>query len=200
MQVKPYLEVGEFVSTHGIAGELKLYPWSDEPGFFLQFTRVFLQAEGGKALEIEQVRVHKNVCLVKLAGITTVEQARAYIGKTVYIARADVALAKDRVFVQDLLGAKVVHADTGEDYGVIVGITHPGRHDVYEIEGPDGRRHLFPVVKEFLEKVSPEEGLVLVRPIAGMFEAEVEKPPKPEKMRRKKKENLGAQQTEGEDA
>lgn len=184
-QFKQYLEAGEFVSTHGVMGELKLYPWSDTPGFLLPFTRLFLNKNGGTPLEVTEMRVHKNVCLVKLAGVDKVEEARAYIGKTVYIARADVQLEEGRVFVQDLLGAQVQDADTAQNYGKVVDITHPGRHDVYEIEGEDGRRHLFPAVPEFLHKVLPEEGLILVRPIPGMFEPEP--PPKPKTTRRKNK-------------
>ena len=90
--MKPYLEAGEFVTTHGIAGELRLYPWSDTPAFLTHFKTLYLDADGQKPLEIEQLRPHKNICLVKLAGVSSIAEARPYIGKTVWVARADAPL------------------------------------------------------------------------------------------------------------
>lgn len=168
--MKQYLETGEFVSTHGIGGELKLYPWSDDPGFLVPFHNFYFLPSGGVPTKVEQVRVHKNTCIVKLAGVSSIEQARPFIGKTVYIARRDIALPAGRVFVQDLLGAAVKDAETGQEYGLITNITHPGRHDVYEITAAGGQVYLFPAVEAFLGEVNPEKGLVLVRPIAGMFD------------------------------
>ncbi|MFV0414668.1 MAG: ribosome maturation factor RimM [Oscillospiraceae bacterium] len=170
--MKQYLETGEFVSTHGIGGELKLYPWSDDPGFLVPFRNFYFSPNGGVPVKAEQVRVHKNTCIVKLAGVSSIEQARPFIGKTVYIARHDIALPAGRVFVQDLLGAAVKDAETGREYGRITNITHPGRHDVYEITAAGGQVYLFPAVEAFLAEVNPEEGFVLVRPIAGMFDEE----------------------------
>lgn len=174
--MKAYLEAGEFVSTHGIAGELKLYPWCDAPSFLCGFTRLYLDEQGKTQLRVTSIRTHKNVCLVKAEGVGSVEEARQYIGKVAYIARADAPLEEGQVFVQDLLGAMVEDADSGRCYGHIKGITHPGRHDVYEIANDAGEIFWFPAVREFLVKVSPEEGKVLVRPIPGMFEEEGRQP------------------------
>lgn len=166
---KAYLEAGEFVTTHGIGGELRLYPWSDSPAFLAGFERLYSSPTGGKPLEVAQIRPHKNICIVKLAGVDTIVDARPYIGKTVWIARADADLPEGRFFVQDLLGARVQDADTGEVYGNIATITHPGRHDVYEIQRPGGGMSLFPAVEPFLVKVNTESGEVWIRPIEGMF-------------------------------
>lgn len=179
--MKQFLEAGEFVTTHGVTGELKLYPWSDAPDFLLPFHTLYLDKNGAQPLKVEQMRIHKNLCLVKLAGVASIEQARPYIGKTVYIARQDARLPPDKVFVQDLLGARVQDAATGQDYGEITAVTHPGRHDVYEITAADGEKYLFPAVEAFLDKVDVEAGVVRVKPIAGMFEKE----PPPKTARRK---------------
>lgn len=167
--MKPYLEAGEFTTTHGIAGELRLYPWCDEPAFLCGFSTFYLDEAGRRPLAALSVRPHKNICIVKLRGVDSVEAARPFIGKTVYIARADAHLPAGTHFVQDLLGASVRDADTGELYGTIETITHPGRHDVYEIEQPGGEISLFPAVEPFLVQTDTENGLVLVRPIPGMF-------------------------------
>lgn len=170
--MKPYLEAGEFVTTHGIAGELRLYPWCDGPDFLTQFGTLYLDAEGKKALGAVQIRPHKNLCLVKVDGVDSIEAARPYIGRTVWIARADAPLAPGQHFVQDLLGAQVVDDATGEVYGTIRNITHPGRHDVYEIARPKGGTSWFPAAAPFVAAIDTEAGVVRVKPIEGMFEAE----------------------------
>lgn len=184
--IKPYLEAGEFTTTHGITGELRLYPWCDGPEFLSTFTTLYLDDRGRKPLYAEQIRPHKNICIVRLKNVSTVEEAHPYIGKTVYIAREDACLPKGRYFVQDLLGAHLRDADTGEEYGEITAITRPGRHDVYEVTRPNGTTALFPACEPFLVAVHPEEGLVQVRPIPGMLEEEA--PKKPEKPSRRRRE------------
>lgn len=187
--MQKFLETGEFVTTHGILGELKLYPWSDGPQFLLGFSRLYLSADAGKVIEVEKVRVSKNVNIIKLKGINSIEDARAFIGKTVWIDRADVVLEPGQFFVQDLLGASVIDADTQKVYGKVANVLHPGNHDVYEILADDGETYLFPAVDEFIVERNVEEGTVLVRPIEGMFEKEEKKEKKTRRPRKTDREN-----------
>lgn len=180
---KGYLEAGEFVTTHGVTGELRLYPWGDGPAFLCGFNTLYLDEQGKSSIHIASIRPHKNICLVKLDGVDSIEQARPYIGRTVYISRADVQLPEGRFFVQDLLGARVVDAHTGEDYGKILSVSHPGRHDVYEIEHPDGKRSLFPAVEPYLVELDVEGGVVKIAPIEGMLDGSAPLPKSPDKKR-----------------
>ncbi len=167
---KQFLEAGEFVSTHGIAGELRIYPWADDTSFLSRFHTLYLDSEGQRALKVEQIRPHKNICIAKIEGISSVEQARALIGQVVYISREQAALPKGKHFIQDLLGLAVVDDATQKLYGHIRAITHPGRHDVYEIEREDGSIVLFPAAPVFVSRIDIEAGTVFVSPISGMFE------------------------------
>jgi 16S rRNA processing protein RimM len=83
-----------------------------------------------------------------------------------------VNLPEGRYFVQDIIGARVQDANTGEDYGSILSVSSPGRHEVYEIEHADGKRSLFPAVQPFLVKLDIENSLVLIAPIEGMLDGE----------------------------
>lgn len=168
--MKEYLEVGQFVATHGVEGELRLYPWSDEPDLLAQIRQVYLAPDGRAPIKILGARPHKRVCLVKLAGVSSVAQARGYIGQVVYARREDLPLPEGRFFIQDLLGAQVVDAETGQIYGSIQNITHPGRHDVYEVLDDAGKVWLFPAADPFLDEIDPVAGRISVRPIPGMFE------------------------------
>lgn len=170
--MKPYLEAGEFTTTHGIGGELRLYPYADDPGFLTGFSTLYLDDAGKRPLAVVQIRPHKSICVVKLAGVDSIDDARPYIGKTAYLARADAKLPEGRYFVQDLLGARVVDADSGEVYGTIHAITRPGRHDVYEVARPDGSSVLFPAVDSFIAGTDLAAGEIRVRPISGMFDGD----------------------------
>ena len=96
MVMKTYLEAGQFVTTHGVLGELKLYPWADGPEFIACLPRLYISPQGGAPLELERVRAHKGMCIVKLRGVDGMDAARAYIGKTAYFARADAKLPPGR--------------------------------------------------------------------------------------------------------
>lgn len=167
--LKPFLEIGEIVTTHGAMGEVKIYPWCDEPEVLCELPRLYL-ADGAQPRDILQARVHKNMCLVLLEGVEGMDAARRLVGRTVWAARADLQLEPGRYFVQDILGCEVRNADTGRVYGRVVKVDHPAANDVYTIEDAQGKQFLFPAVAEFLDILCPEEQYILVRPIPGMFE------------------------------
>ncbi len=168
--MKQYIETGEIVKIHGVAGEIKMYPWCDDPMFVADLKRLFFDENGQNEQNIETVREHKNMCLIKLSGIDTVESAREFIGKTVYFAREDVKLPKGRFFAQDVIGCSAIDENTRQNYGVIVNITHPAASDIYEIKNEKGETFLFPAVSEFLGEINIDAKTVLIRPISGMFE------------------------------
>ncbi|MDL2252441.1 ribosome maturation factor RimM, partial [Ruminococcaceae bacterium OttesenSCG-928-I18] len=144
-------------------------PWCDSPDFLTGFSVFYLDAEGKNAVEVTSVRPHKNLCIIRLQGVDSIEAARPLIGKTAYIDRREANLPPGHFFLQDLLGARVVDADNREEYGRVEEVTHPGRHDVWRVVGEKGE-HLFPAVAPFLDSLDLEEGVALVRPIEGMFE------------------------------
>ena len=76
MVMKAYLEAGQFVTTHGVLGELKLYPWADGPEFIACLPRLYISPQGGAPLELERVRAHKGMCIVKLRGVDGMDAAR----------------------------------------------------------------------------------------------------------------------------
>ena len=74
--MKQFIEAGEFVTTHGVMGELKLYPWCDGPAFVAALPRLFFTPQGGRETKVEAVRAHKGMCLVKLEGVDSIDAAR----------------------------------------------------------------------------------------------------------------------------
>ncbi len=157
----PYLEAGEVVSTHGVRGEVKIYPWADSPAFLLDFDTLYLD---GKPYPVESIRVHKAVVLAKLRGVDTVEAAQALRGRVVTVDRSGLEPPEGSVFIADLLGLPVYAGE--EEIGRVADVlTLPG-NDVYVVRGE--HEYMIPAVAEFLQEVDVERGLVRVRLIQGM--------------------------------
>ncbi len=168
---KQFIETGEIVKLHGVSGEIKMYPWCDDTKFVEGLLRVFFDEDGQNEMKLEKVRTLKNMCLLKLENINTVEQAREFVGKTVYFAREDVKLPNGRYFAQDVIGCSVINEKTQVNYGEIINITHPAASDIYEIKNSKGDVFWFPAVNEFMGEIDIENRTVFVKPIAGMFES-----------------------------
>ena len=158
---KRFLEAGQIVSTHGIAGEVKILPWCDGPEFLKEFDTFYIE---GTAYPVEQARVHKNMLLCKLSGVDDMNAAQVMKNKVVCIDRSDARIPEGRVFISDLIGLPV-YAD-GQEIGVLKDVYTGPANDVYIVKGE--KEYMIPAVSEFLEDVNVDEGYVRVRLIEGM--------------------------------
>ena len=159
-----FLEAGQIVNTHGIRGEVKIIPWCDSPEFLCGFDTLYIDEA---PVRLRAARPHKGNVLAALEGVDTVEGAMALKGKTVHIDRADVTLPEGRHFLADLIGLRVVDADSGAELGVLTEVLTPPAHQVYLVKGPQGER-LIPAVEEFIVETNVDGGYLRVRLIEGM--------------------------------
>ena len=156
-----YLEAGEIVRTHGVRGEVKIYPWCDGPDFLCEFDTFYLD---GSPMKVSSSRVQGTMLLCRFEGVDTVEQAQLLKGKTICIDRNDAAIPEDRVFIADLIGLPVF-AD-GTQIGTLTDVLQLPANDVYVVKGKT--QYMIPAVSEFLERVDPAAGEIHVRLIEGM--------------------------------
>ncbi len=168
--LKEYLEIGKIVGTHGIIGELRVECWCDSPQFVAQFKNLYLK-KGEEKLEVK-ARPHKNIALVKIKGVDTIEQAELLRGKILYMRRKDAKLPKGSYFVQDLIELSVKDADTDFLYGTITDVLKTGANDVYEVKDESGKAYYLPVIPSVVNKVCPDKGYVLITPMKGIFDDE----------------------------
>ncbi len=159
-----YLETGKIVSTHGIAGEVKILPWADDPADLLDFDTLYID---GQPYEVRGGRVHKGCVLVRFAGIDDVNAAMRLRDKVVCIDREDVALEDGAFFLADLYGLEVRDADTGAVLGTIADVLTPPASNVYVVRG-GAAEHMIPAVPEFIVETNVDGGYVAVRLIEGM--------------------------------
>ncbi len=169
---KRYLECGKIVSAHGIAGEFKVQPWVDSPGELEGVSALYLDEQGEQPLRILRARVHKGMLLFSAEGIGTVDEAVRLRGRVLYLDRNDLPLSPGEFFIQDLLGACVADADSGEEYGTLCDVSKTGANDVYHVLFPDGKERLVPVIPQVVVETDPEAGLIKIRPLKGLFDDE----------------------------
>ncbi len=171
--LKRYLEAGKIVNTHGVRGEVVLEPWADTPGS-LRGIRRFWFDEGKTDAGFVSSRPHKGRLLLTLQGVDTVEKANALRGKVLYLCRDDMKLEPGVYFLQDLIGLAVMDGNTGQEYGTVREVLFTGANKVYRIVDGGGREYLFPAVPHMVKRIAPEEGVMELLPIPGIFDGDSE--------------------------
>lgn len=170
-ELAKYLECAAVCSTHGIRGNVRLENRCDSPKILASLKRVFVLENGEyKEYKVLHASVQKNMVLMGLEGIDTVEAAAAMRGTVLYAAREDFALGGDQVFIADMLGLPVLDDDDGTLYGTLKEVIQPGAQQIYVVAGRDGD-FMIPAVPEFIKKVSLGEDRpegIYVKLIEGM--------------------------------
>lgn len=165
-----YLEVGKIVSTHGIAGEMKIYPWADSASALIKLKNVFWDPDGKNSVRVVSARTHKNMLLLKVEGVDSIESARRFIERTVYADRDEVIMENGSFFVVDLIGLEAVNSSDGSHIGTLCDVTNTGVQDIYHIKLDSGEVRMVPAVPFFVKEVDLEHGLVRIEPIEGLLE------------------------------
>ncbi len=170
--IKPYLEIGEIVGTHGVKGEMRVNPRCDGPEFFKGFQTLYFDDKGSQPVQVFSARVHGSLVLLMLAGVGTMEQAQALRGKLLYLRRSDARLKEGSYFIADLLGCEVRDADSGLVYGTLSEVSATGANDVWHVTTAQGREYLLPAIPDVVIEVRVEEAFVRIRPLKGIFDAD----------------------------
>ena len=168
--IKDFLECGKIVSTHGIKGELRVIPWTNQPEHLLDFSRFFLDNKGSQSIKITASRLHKNMLLIKVKGINSIEEANTLRGKVLYLNRSDDP--DDTPYIQDYFGISVTDADTGKSYGKVTDIIITGANDVFVLKDDKGTERLVPDIPHVVLDIDLDERTIIIRPLEGLFEDE----------------------------
>ena len=165
------LQVGIITSTHGVRGEVKVYPTTDDPRRFRRLKEVVLDT--GKEqmnLEIEGVKFFKQFVILKFKGLDNINDIEKYRQKSLYVTRKNaVRLQRDEYFIADLIGLKVQDED-GKELGTVKDVIETGANDVYEVEMADGKSLLLPAIKQCILNVDVENGTMQVHVLEGLLD------------------------------
>lgn len=165
------LQVGVITSTHGIRGEVKVFPTTDNPKRFKKLKEVILDTGKEKlTLEVEGVKFFKQFVIVKFKGIDNINDVEKYRQKNLYVTRKNaVRLSRDEYFIADLVGLKVVDEENNA-VGVLEDVLTTGANDVYSIRMEDGRELLLPAIKQCILNVDVENGQMMVHVLKGLLD------------------------------
>ena len=165
------LRVGVISSTHGVRGEVKVFPTTDDPKRFKKLKTVMLDTGREKlTLNIEQVKFFKNMVILKFKEFNDINESEKYKGKDLLINRDQaVKLAPNENFIVDLIGLKVV-TDEGVEFGTLKDVMETGANDVYIIDGNDGKEYLFPAIKQCILNIDLEAGVITVHILDGLLD------------------------------
>lgn len=164
-------QVGIITSTHGIRGEVKVYPTTDDPKRFKRLKEIILDTgKENLTLEIEGVKFFKQFVILKFKGYDSINDIQKYCKCSLYVPRENaVRLEKDEYFIADLIGLEVRDED-GEPIGMLGDVLETGANDVYEIKLNDGRELLLPAIRECVLDVQPEQGFIRIHILDGLLE------------------------------
>lgn len=179
MQEK-FLRVGVLTSTHGIKGEMNVFPTTDDPKRFGSLSRVFIDTGSGKAaikrdtglveMKVVGVKYFKNMVIVKFDGYDRIEDIEKYKGMDLLVAREDaLKLSEGEYFISDIIGLKAV-SDTGKELGPVSDMIETAANNILQIKTDDDKEILIPYVPEFVKNVDIESQTITVHLIDGMME------------------------------
>lgn len=163
------LQVGVISSTHGIRGEVKVFPTTDDVKRFKKLKQVLLDTGREQlALEVEGVKFFKQFVILKFKGIDNINDIEKYKGKSLLVDREHaVKLRKDEYFIADMIGMDVFTEDEAF-FGILKDVLETGANDVYIVEGKDGQEVLIPAIKQCILNVDVEKKKMVIHLLEGL--------------------------------
>lgn len=164
------LKVGVITTTHGVRGEVKVFPTTDDAERFLELEYVLLDTGRElRRLDIKNVRFFKNLVILKFDGIDNINDIEKYKGKDLWIPREEAQeLGEDEYYIADLQGLNVVLED-GTELGTLRDVMETGANDVYIIDSNEHGEVLLPAIKECILDVDLEKNTMTVHLMKGLL-------------------------------
>ena len=164
------LKVGVITTTHGVRGEVKVFPTRVDAERFLELEYVLLDTGRElRRLDIKNVRFFKNLVILKFDGIDNINDIEKYKGKDLWIPREEAQeLGEDEYYIADLQGLNVVLED-GTEFGTLRDVMETGANDVYIIDSNEHGEVLLPAIKECILDVDLEKNTMTVHLMKGLL-------------------------------
>lgn len=168
--MQKYFEVGQIVNTFGIKGLVKVKPFTDDPERFEELKKVYIcKKDNLIEVEIEEVKYHKDMVLLKLKGIDDMNQAETLKGLYLKIDRKNAKkLPKDTYFIADLIGLDV-YSDENELLGKLEDIYNTGANDIYVVKNELGKQLLLPSIPDVIKEIDLEKEKIIVHLLKGLI-------------------------------
>ncbi len=166
----PNLEIGQIVNTFGIKGMVKVKPFTDDIRRFDELKTVYVEKNNNQTeYEIEEVKYHKDMVLIKFKGIDKVEQAEMLRNSYLTVSRDSVEkLEEGRYYIVDLLGLEV-YTDEQILLGTLEDIFNTGSNDIYVVKDKQGKQILLPAIQDVIKQIDIENKKIIVHLLPGLI-------------------------------
>lgn len=163
--------IGSIATTHGVHGEVKVYPTTDDPGRYKKIKEVILDnGKEKKTAHIEQTKFFKQMVIVKFKEYHTMDEAEKLRGYELYVTREHaIPLKKNEYYIADLIGMTVL-TDEGNELGIIDDVLQTGANDVYVVKQISGKEVLLPAIKDCILSVDVEAKVMKVHVLDGLLD------------------------------
>lgn len=167
--MEEFLQVGVISSTHGVRGEVKVFPTTSDKERFRDLKSVTLDTGKERiSLEIQQVKFFKQMAILKFRGIDSINDIERYKGKSLWVPREEaLPLGEDEYYIADLIGMEVSLEDDTY-FGRLRDVIETGANDVYAVETAEGREVLIPAIKECILQVDVQAGKMRIHLMKGL--------------------------------
>lgn len=160
--------IGKISNVHGIKGEVKVYPYTDDIDTFSKRKEFYIDSDLSIKYKVIRCRIQKDMLIMKLDGIDSVDDALELKGKDLYIDKSSLqSLDSDTYYVDDIIGMQVICQ--GDTIGYITYIFNTGANDVYEVESIDGKKVYLPAIHQVVKKVDLSEKKMYVEIMEGLM-------------------------------
>lgn len=165
------LRVGIITATHGIRGEVKVFPTTDDADRFKTLTDcVIVTKREQRNATVESVRYFKKYVILKFKEFDTINEVEAYVKCDLMVTRKNaVPCAPGEYFICDLIGMRVV-SDTGEEIGILKEVLETGANNVYQVLSDSGEEYLLPVIDQCILAHDMERGIITVHIMPGLLD------------------------------
>ena len=163
------IKVAQIINTHGLKGEIKVYPYTDYPERFREIPYLYMENSDEK-ISIDSVKIIKNMAVLKLSSINSIEEADKNRNNFLFIDRENAReLDEDEFLISDMIGCLVY--DIEDNYiGKLDDVLQYAANDVYVIKSDNGKTNLIPAIKKFVPVVDIQNKKIIIDPIEGMIE------------------------------
>lgn len=169
--MEKYFRVGVISNTHGIKGEVKVYPTTEDIKRFDDLKDALIDT--GKEfmdVHVTGVKYFKNMVIVKFKEFDNINDVIPYKGKDLLVTRENAIQKNDgKYFIADLVGCDVI-TDTDEHLGVLTDVLQTGANDVYVVKMDNGKEVLLPVIEQCVLKKDIEKQVITVHLMKGLID------------------------------
>lgn len=161
--------VGKIINTHGIKGNVKIYPYTDDPERFKDLDYLLI-GDGFKEFKIVDMFIQKGFVYVRFEGYEDINKILDFVNSNVYIYSKDrVKLPKDRYFISDIVNMEV-HDMEGQSIGKVTDVIENLANDLFQVQKPSGKVFYLPARKEFIKEINVERKVIIIEPIEGLLD------------------------------